>query len=101
MYGQRDMFGALADPVKCGLREVELWSIGARRTMKAQDEHPEKFYNVRFDDLVRDPIGVVRGCIRGWGSRWSRRSSKRCGNGLTRMRRRSRGSIATGRRISA
>jgi Sulfotransferase family len=64
MYGQRDTMGAQFDPVKIGRRENELWAFGVACAMKAQDQHPEKFYNVQFDDLLRDPIGVVRGVYR-------------------------------------
>jgi len=67
MYGQRDTLGAQADPAKCGRRELELWSVGVKRAMKAHDEHPERFYDVQFDELNRDPIGVVRG-IYSWVS---------------------------------
>jgi hypothetical protein len=60
MYGQRDTLGAQADPAQCGRRELGLWSVGVKRAMKAHDEYRERFYDVQFDDLNRDPIGVVR-----------------------------------------
>lgn len=41
-------------------REAAFWAEGVRRTMAAQDRHPDRFVNVLQADIGRDPLGVVR-----------------------------------------
>jgi hypothetical protein len=40
-------------------REVEFWSEAARRGMAAQDRQPQRFVNVRQEEIRADPLGVV------------------------------------------
>ncbi|PVX28609.1 sulfotransferase family protein [Sphingomonas pokkalii] len=40
-------------------REAAFWAEGVRRTMAAQDRHPDRFVNVLQQDIRRDPLGVV------------------------------------------
>ena len=48
-------------PRELGRMNLELWSIGLERTMRAHDRQPESFYDVQFEALNTDPLGVVRG----------------------------------------
>lgn len=41
-------------------REAAFWAEGVRRTMAAQDRHPERFVNILQRDIRTDPLGVVR-----------------------------------------
>lgn|SRR5512139_3940332 len=41
-------------------REAAFWAEGVRRTMAAQDRHPERFVNVLQGEIRRDPLGVVQ-----------------------------------------
>lgn len=41
-------------------REAAFWAEGVRRTMAAQDRHPDRFVNVVQADIRRDPLGVVQ-----------------------------------------
>lgn len=40
-------------------REAAFWAEGVRRTMAAQDRHPDRFVNVIQGDIRSDPMGVV------------------------------------------
>jgi hypothetical protein len=40
-------------------REISFWAEAARRSMAAQDRHPDRFVNIRQDEIRRDPLGVV------------------------------------------
>lgn len=40
-------------------REAAFWAEGVRRTMAAQDRHPDRFVNVLQQDIRRDPLGVA------------------------------------------
>ncbi|MBB4614310.1 sulfotransferase family protein [Novosphingobium taihuense] len=48
-------------------REARFWLEGVRRTMAAQDRHPERFVNVLQGDIRRDPLGVVRSIYEKFG----------------------------------
>jgi Sulfotransferase family len=48
-------------PRELGRTQCKLWRIGLGRMMKACDRQPERFYDVEFNQLNADPIGVVRG----------------------------------------
>lgn len=41
-------------------REATFWAEGVRRTMAAQDRHPDRFVNVKQGTIRRDPLGVVQ-----------------------------------------
>ncbi|HEY6868502.1 MAG TPA: sulfotransferase [Novosphingobium sp.] len=41
-------------------REAEFWTEAVRRSMAAQDRHPERFVNVLQGDIRRNPLGVVQ-----------------------------------------
>jgi Sulfotransferase family len=53
-----------ADPREDGPRENRLWSIATKRAMEAHDRHPENFHDVFMNDLVEDPLSVIRGIYR-------------------------------------
>ena len=48
-------------PRELGAMNLDLWSIGLERIVRAHDRQPESFYDVQFEDLNADPLGVVRG----------------------------------------
>jgi hypothetical protein len=54
----------VADPIdlgRLGLEFVEAMSVGPDRAMKARESaNPSRFFDVRYEDLVADPIGTVR-----------------------------------------
>jgi hypothetical protein len=60
----RKTFVPDANPLDDGPRENRLWSLAVKRAMAAHDRHPENFHDVQMDDLVADPIGVIRGIYR-------------------------------------
>lgn len=41
-------------------REAAFWAEGVRRTMAAQDRHPDRFVNVLQREIRLDPLGVVQ-----------------------------------------
>jgi hypothetical protein len=51
--------GDLTYPRELGRMNLELWSIGLERTMRAHDRQPDSFYDVQFEDLNTDPLGVI------------------------------------------
>jgi len=49
------------DPVQLGREWVEIWSQSLKEAQKARDHHPaSQFFDVNYDDLVLDPMGMVR-----------------------------------------
>ena len=54
-------------PRELGAMNLELWSIGLKRIVRAHDRQPESFYDVQFEDLNADPLGVVGGIYRSAG----------------------------------
>lgn len=48
-------------------REAAFWAEGVRRTMAAQDRHPDRFVNVLQGEIRRDPLGVVQSIYRKFG----------------------------------
>jgi hypothetical protein len=50
------------------LRLFETWY---RRTLAFRDAHPGRLHDVAFDELVTDPIGVVRGIYKHFNLPWS------------------------------
>ena len=64
MMTRKFNLGSAADPKDEGPREVVLWSIAAKRAMKAHAEHPERFHDVQHRDFVSDPIGVIQDIYR-------------------------------------
>ena len=67
MMSRKFNVGSAAHPKDEGPREVVLWSIAARRAMKAREQHSERFYDVHLRDFVADPIGVIQGIYRHYG----------------------------------
>jgi hypothetical protein len=60
----RSTFSDGVDPVAVGQEVTTRWCEGMRRALAARDggcAPPDRFFDVRYTDLVRDPIGVVRG----------------------------------------
>jgi len=59
----RDTFSETVDPKAVGAEMTERWARGIYRALEDRDAghaRPEQFYDVRYTDLVRDPIGTVR-----------------------------------------
>ncbi|HXJ33431.1 MAG TPA: sulfotransferase [Candidatus Eisenbacteria bacterium] len=59
----RQTFSAFVDPVKVGDEVTRLLADDIRRGFEARDEGcapPERFVDVQYTDLVRDPMGIVR-----------------------------------------
>ena len=61
MMSRKFFLGPEADPKVEGPRELALWSMAARRGMKAREQHRERFYDVHLRDFIADPIGVIQG----------------------------------------
>jgi hypothetical protein len=60
----RSTFSDTVDPVAVGAEVTHRWAEGMRRALAARDGRcapAERFLDVQYADLVRDPIGVVRG----------------------------------------
>ncbi len=56
------MYTGNADPEYFGPHCAETWDIALRRFIAFRDRvGEERFYDIAFDDLQRDPIGTVRG----------------------------------------
>ena len=52
---------AKPDPHALGREQLELWARGIERTMEARRQRaPEQFFDMRFDEFVRNPLGMVR-----------------------------------------
>jgi hypothetical protein len=43
-----------------GHTQLEMWSVAARRSIETRASAPQRFVDVDFEQLVSDPIGVVR-----------------------------------------
>ncbi len=59
----RSTFSEAVDPAMVGNEVTRRWAEGIRRALAARDAGcapAESFVDVRYDDLVRDPIGTVR-----------------------------------------
>ncbi|MGH7893798.1 MAG: sulfotransferase [Candidatus Binatia bacterium] len=59
----RGAFSDQIDPVAIGREMTTRWADGLARALRARDAMPAKqdrFFDVRYRDLVRDPIGTVR-----------------------------------------
>src|SRR5205085_549054 len=49
-----------ADRKRIGQNCVELWSEGMKRGLQTRDlANPAQFYDIQYNDLVRDPVGEV------------------------------------------
>jgi hypothetical protein len=59
----RSTFSDTVDPVAVGAEVTRRWAEGIARALAARDHGcapPERFVDVSYADLVRDPLGVVR-----------------------------------------
>jgi hypothetical protein len=59
----RSTFSDGVDPIAVGTEVTTRWCEGMRRALAARDAGcapAERFFDVRYTDLMRDPIGVVR-----------------------------------------
>ena len=61
------------------VRETAFWAEAVKRTMTAQDRHPERFVNVLQPDIRRDPLGVVRNIYDKFGFTLSAEAEQRMG----------------------
>jgi hypothetical protein len=51
-----------------GRRAVKHWADAVNRSMRARDRlDPRHFYDVQYEDLLRDPAGVTRGVYEYFG----------------------------------
>jgi hypothetical protein len=63
----RSTFSDAVDPVRTGAEATRRWADGIGRALAARDAGcapPAQFLDVWYTDLVRDPIGAVRGVYR-------------------------------------
>jgi hypothetical protein len=59
----RSTFSDTVDPLAVGTEAARRWADGIARALRERDAGcapPERFLDVMYQDLVRDPIGVVR-----------------------------------------
>ena len=62
-YELRSTFSDDVDPVQVGPEMTRRWADGLDRALRARDERlvpADRFFDVRYDELVRDPIDSVR-----------------------------------------
>lgn len=55
--------GSMSDPKAVGREQLDLWGKGIRRAMKYRNENKQNekhFFDVQYNDLTNDPVGVVR-----------------------------------------
>ncbi|MBW2274731.1 MAG: sulfotransferase [Deltaproteobacteria bacterium] len=61
-YTLRGLSSDAVDPLRVGRQQAELWDEHLRRAMRARDAldgRREQFYDVHFEDVLKDPIEVV------------------------------------------
>lgn len=59
----RSTFSDAVDPAEVGAEMTSRWARGMARALRARESGraaPEQFFDVRYADLVRDPLGTVR-----------------------------------------
>jgi hypothetical protein len=86
-YELRSTFSDDIDPVQVGPEMARRWADGIGRAMRARDEGlvpRERFFDVRYDDLVRDPIDAVRRIYAHFGMLFSAVAEGRMRRFLTR-----------------
>jgi hypothetical protein len=60
MYALRSSVSDHVDPHEVGREQLEAWTWGLRRTLRARDHLPaDRVVDVRFEDTVNDPVGTV------------------------------------------
>jgi hypothetical protein len=70
----RSTFSDDVDPIAVGAEVTRRWAEGLARGQRARDAGcapPARFLDVRYTDLVRDPIATVRLIYRQFDLRWS------------------------------
>ncbi|MBV9511715.1 MAG: sulfotransferase [Caulobacteraceae bacterium] len=69
--------GAPIDRERVMARELSFWAQAADRGMAAQARHPERFVNVRHDQIRRDPLAVVQAIYQHFGLELSPEAERR------------------------
>jgi hypothetical protein len=60
MYALRSSVSDHVDPHDVGREQLDAWTWGLRRTLRAREHLPaERVVDVRFEDTVSDPVGTV------------------------------------------
>jgi hypothetical protein len=76
----RSTFSDGVDPIAVGREVTTRWCEGMRRALAARDggcAPSERFFDVRYTDLMRNPIGVVRGIYAHFDMRFSEAAEHR------------------------
>jgi len=66
----RSTFSDAVDPIAVGAEVTRRWAAGITRALHARDEGgvpADRFLDIRYTDLVRDPLGMVRRIYRHFG----------------------------------
>lgn len=58
-------------PDRIARNSLALYEAWFRRNLAFRDAHPGVVYDVRYDDLVADPVGTVRGIYAHFGIPWT------------------------------
>lgn len=83
----RGIFTRKADPLAIGREVTESIAAAIRRGLEVRDQGcapPEQFVDVRYPDLMRDPIGAVRGIYGHFGLRLTQDAEARMRSFLAR-----------------
>lgn len=56
----RGIYSDQVRPAELGPEVLGNLQLAAERAMTARDEHPQQVFDVRFEELVADPLGTVR-----------------------------------------
>jgi len=60
MYALRSSVSDHVDPHDVGREQLDAWTWGLRRTLRAREQLPaQRVVDVRFQDTVNDPVGTV------------------------------------------
>jgi hypothetical protein len=76
----RSTFSDEVDPEQVGPEMTRRWADGLERALRARDDGlvpADRFFDVRYLDLLRDPIGTVRSIYDHFGLRFTRPAEER------------------------
>jgi Sulfotransferase family len=79
-YVLQGLFGRVASLDQLGLREALMLAEGLRRIMRFRDDHPglaPRFIDVMYQELVSDPLAIVRKIYRQFDIRLTEAATKR------------------------
>lgn len=76
----RGAFSDHVDPLKIGAEMTHRWTKGLEFALAARDGNPatnRRFFDVRYDEFVQDPLATVRGIYSHFGLKFSDRAEAR------------------------